>query len=94
MKRDFIGKSFKPISKFYCHNCHGYGHNAVDCKKPKFDSDNANSRVFRDTNPMGRRKRSHSNDSGERRQIVCYKCNNLGHITRNCRAHDNQNDGD
>ena len=24
------GKSFKPISKFYCHNCYGYGHNAVE----------------------------------------------------------------
>lgn len=26
------GKSFKPISKFYCHNFHGYGHYAIDCK--------------------------------------------------------------
>ena len=83
-------KSFKPISNFYCHNCHGYGHNVVDCKKPKFDNDNENSRMFRDINPTGnRRKRSHNNDSGERRQIVCYRCNNLGHITRNCRAPDN-----
>ena len=23
------GKSFKHISNFYCHNCHGYGHYAV-----------------------------------------------------------------
>ena len=67
-KDDFISKPFKPILYFYCHNCHGYGHNVVDCKKPKFDNDNANSRMFRDTNPIGgRRKRSHSNDSGERR---------------------------
>ena len=65
---DCKGKSFKPISKFYCHNYHGYGHNAVDCKKPRFDNDNANIRMFRDTNPTGnRRKRSHNNDSGERR---------------------------
>lgn len=41
---------FKPISIFYCHNCHGYGHSAIDCKKPKFDSDNENSKMFRNTN--------------------------------------------
>ena len=49
--------------------------------------------MFRDTNPIGRRKRSHDNDSGERRQIVCYRCNNLGNIARNYKALDNQNDG-
>ena len=59
-----------------------------------FDNDNENSRMFRDTNPIGRRKRSHNNDSGGRRQIVCYKCNKLVHIARNCKAPNNQNDGD
>ena len=49
MNRDCIGKSFKPITNFYCYNCHGYGHKVVDCKKPKFD----NSRMFRNTNPIG-----------------------------------------
>ena len=36
--------------------------------------------MFRNTNHAGNRRRSHSNESGERRQIVCCKCNNLGHI--------------
>ena len=66
MKREYTSKSFKAISNFYSYNCHGYGHNVVDYKKPKFYNDNANSRIFRDTNPIGsRRKRSHNNDSGE-----------------------------
>ena len=47
------GKYFKPISKFYFHNFHGYGHNSVDCKKHKFDNDNANSRMHRNTNDAG-----------------------------------------
>ena len=90
IKDDCKGKSCKPISNIYCHNSHGYGHNAVDCKKPKFENDNKNSRIFRNTNPAGnRRKISHSNDSGERRQIVCYRCNNLGHIARNYRTDNN-----
>lgn len=76
------GKSFKPISNFYCHYCHGYGHYVAYFKKPKFDNDSANSRIFRNTNHVGNRRRSHKNESGERRQIVCYKCNNLGHIAR------------
>ena len=81
---DCKGKSFKPISKFYYHNCHGYGHNAIDCKKPRFDNDNLDSRMFSDTKPTGnKRKISHNNDSRERRQIICFRCNNLGHIARN-----------
>ena len=71
MKRHYIGKPFKPISKFYCYNCHGFGRNVVDCKKPKFDSNNANRIMFRNTNPTGSngRGRSHCrpNDNGERR---------------------------
>ena len=47
---DCKGKSFKPISKFYCHKCHGYGHYVVDCKKPKFDNNNENSRIYRNIN--------------------------------------------
>lgn len=61
------GKSIKPISKFYCQNYHGYGHYVVDFKKSKFDSDNANSRMHRNTNHARNRRRSHSNESGERR---------------------------
>ena len=65
------GKYFKHISNLYCHKCHGYGHYVVDCKKPKIDS-NTNSRMFRDTNNAGNRRRSHSNESGERRKKNCY----------------------
>ena len=61
MKRDCTGKFFKPITNFYCYNCHGFGHKAIDCKKPKFVDDNKNSKMFKDTNPMGN-KRSRSND--------------------------------
>ena len=30
MKRDCIGKSFKPITNFNCYNHHGYGHKIVE----------------------------------------------------------------
>ena len=93
MKRYCIGKSFKPITNFYCYNCHGFGHKAVNCRKPKFDSNNSNSRMFRDTNPTDNERRISSRRSNEgeganrtRSNIVCYKCNKFGHITRNYRA--------
>ena len=60
MNRDCIGKSFKPICNFYCYNCHGYVYKAIDCKKPKFISSNANSRMFRNTNPIGINERGRS----------------------------------
>ena len=98
MKRDYIGKSFKPITNFYCYNCHGYGHKVVDCQKPKFDINNGNSRIFSNTVPIGNeieRSQSRTNDGKrpncERKQIVCYKCNNPRHIARNYRALENQN---
>ena len=54
--------------------------------------------MFRDTNPIGNKRRRSQrklNDgerpNGVRNYIVCYKCNNLGHIARNCRAPNNQN---
>ena len=56
MKKFFIGKSFKPITNLYYYNYHGYGHKAVECKKPKFVDDNKNSRMFRNTNPIGNRR--------------------------------------
>ena len=70
----------------------------VECKKPKFDGNNANSRMSKNTNPIGierGRLQNKSNDgetsNGEKDQFVCYKCNNLGHIARNCRAPESQN---
>ena len=85
MKRDCINKSFNHVKDFYCHNCHGMGHNAINCRKPKYDS-RRNSRMSRNTNPTGRRRSNERTSREERsyedrRQIMCYKCNNLGHIT-------------
>ena len=83
MKIDCIGKSFKPITNFYFYNCHCYTHKEVDYKKPKFDSNNANIRMFRNTNPKGNergRSQRRSNDgekpNGERKWFVCYKWKN------------------
>ena len=53
MKRDFTGKSFKPITNLYCYNYHGYGRKVVECRKSKFFDDNKNSRMFRNINPIG-----------------------------------------
>ena len=65
MKRDCTNKSFSHVKDFYfyCHNCHGMGHKAIDCRKPKYDNDRRNNRISRNTNPIDRRR------SNERKMI-------------------------
>ena len=89
MKRDCTNNSFNHVMKFYCHNCHGIGHNTIDCRKPKYDNDRRHRRMSRNTNLVDRR-RSNQRTSREgrpyeeKRKIVCYKSNNFGHIAHNC----------
>ena len=40
MKRDCTNKSFNRVMIFFnYHNYHGIGHNAIDCRTPKYDND-------------------------------------------------------
>jgi hypothetical protein len=77
MKIDCTNKSFSHVKYFYCHNCHGMGHNAIDCRKPKYDNDRRNNRMYRNTNPIDRRKSNERTSREgrsyeEKRQIMCY----------------------
>ena len=53
---DCTNTSFNHVKDFYYHNCHGMGHNAIDCRKPKYDNDRRNSRMSRYTNLVDRRR--------------------------------------
>ena len=46
VKRDCTNKSFIHVTNFYCHNYHGVGHKEIDCKKPKYDNDKGNNRMY------------------------------------------------
>lgn len=82
MKRDCKNNSIKHVIDFYCYNFHGNGHKAIDCKKPKFNNNDRNSRISTNLADNGR-------SNGERKKIICYRCNKLGHIARNCRTPEN-----
>ena len=91
MKRDCTNKSFNHVEDFYCHNCHGVGHNAIDCRKPKYDNDRRNSRMSRYINLVDRRRPNEQtsregNSYEDRRKIMCYKSKNLGYIAWNFNA--------
>ena len=76
MDRDYKYKSFKHFTYFYYYNHHAFGHREANYRKPKFDKSSSNRRVFGNTNSIGRR-RSNEGNSGERNNIICYKCINL-----------------
>ena len=56
MKINCTKNSFNHVKDFYCHNCHGMGYKAIDCKKPKYDNDRRNSRMSENTKPVDRRR--------------------------------------
>ena len=55
MKRDCTNKSFNHVKDSYCYNFHGMGHKEIGFRKPKYDNDRINSRMFGNTNPTDRR---------------------------------------
>lgn len=66
MKRNCTNKSFNNVKDFYCHNFHGMGHKAIYYRKPKYNNDRRNSRMFKNSNPTDR-KRSNERTSREGR---------------------------
>ena len=69
MKRDCTGNSFKDVKDFYCYNFHGISYRDNDCRKPIFDNDNRNSRMFRGTKNVGNNERSRSSQKISRERI-------------------------
>ena len=67
MKIDCTNKLFNHVKDLYFHNCHGIDHNAIYCRKPKYDNDIRNSRMSRNTNLANRRR---SNERTSREQIT------------------------
>lgn len=70
MKKYYTSKYFKIISYYY-YNFHGFGHQAIECKKPKFNNDNC--KIFRGTSPKDNRPIRGTNII--RNGIMCYKWN-------------------
>ena len=65
MKRDYTKKSFNHVKDFYCHNCHGMVHNAIDCRKPEYYNDRRNNKMSRNTNPINIRRSKKRNQEKE-----------------------------
>ena len=86
MKKDCTGKQFKPLNG-YCYNCHGFGHRTIECRRPKVIENNYGNRMFRNTNNADKRP---TEDMNRRNGVVCFRCNKVGHIARNCRTQINQ----
>lgn len=74
--KDCIVNYTNPISGYY--NCYAYGHKANECRKPRF-----NNNTYQGTIPIASRPIGATNVI--RNGVVCYKCNNFGHIARDCR---------
>lgn len=85
MKRDCTSKKFKPLNG-HCYNCHSFGHRANECRRPKVIVNNYD-RMIGNTNNADKKSIEEMN---QRKVVVCFRCNKVGHIARNCRSQINQ----
>lgn len=85
MKKECIGKYTKPLSGYF-YNCFSYGHKSNEYKKPRYN--NNNNGIYESTNPATSKPLGEKNVI--RNRVMCYKCNNFGHIARKYRLQTNQ----
>jgi hypothetical protein len=79
-----------------CYSCNNYGHNAIDCRAYARNRNTwsinsyENSRSQFDGNyvrkPRGAFDKNYNRFGALNYEIECYKCNNFGHTTINCRS--------
>jgi hypothetical protein len=70
-----------------CYACNNFGHKAVNCRANNRNSNNFESYTQRDYSrrPSDTQRRSYNRFESLSTEVECYKCNNFGHMAKDCR---------
>jgi hypothetical protein len=70
-----------------CYACNNFGHKAVNCRDNDRNNNNFENHTQRgySRRPSETQRRSYNMFESFSTEVECYKCNNFGHTTKNCR---------
>jgi hypothetical protein len=81
---------YQTIFFVLCYACNNFGHKAVNCRANNWNSNNFESYTQRDysSRPSDMQRRSYNMFESLSTKVECYKCNNFGHMAKDCRMTD------
>ena len=70
-----------------CYACNNFGHKAVNCRANNRNNNYFESHTQRgySRRPSETQRRSYNRFESLSTEVECYKCNNFGHMAKNCR---------
>jgi hypothetical protein len=70
-----------------CYACNNFGHKVVNCRANNMNNNNFESHTQRgySRRPSETQRRSYNRFESLSTEVECYKCNNFGHVAKNCR---------
>jgi hypothetical protein len=70
-----------------CYSCNKFGYKAINCKDYAKNKDNneGHFRINHLIKPHQAYNRNHNSFGSLRNEVECYKCNNFGHMDKDCR---------
>jgi hypothetical protein len=70
-----------------CYACNNFGHKVVNCRANNRNNNNFESHTQRgySRRPSETQRRSYNRFESLSTEVECYKCNNFGHVAKNCR---------
>jgi hypothetical protein len=70
-----------------CYACNNFGHKVVNCRANNRNNNNFESHTQRDYSrrPSETQRRSYNRFESLSTEVECYKCNNFGHMAKDCR---------
>jgi hypothetical protein len=89
-ERPFIRSSttrYQTIFFGLCYACNNFGHKVVNCRANNRNNNYFESHTQRgySRRPSERQRRSYNRFESLSIEVECYKCNNFGHMAKNCR---------
>jgi hypothetical protein len=78
---------YQTICFVLCYACNNFGHKAVNCRANNRNNNNfeIHTQIGYSRRPSETQRRSCNRFESLSTEVECYKCNNFGHVAKNCK---------